>query len=47
LSARPSVTATIPVGSTPLWVAVSPDGRHVYVTNRNSGTVSVISTGTA
>jgi YVTN family beta-propeller protein len=44
VSTRPSVTATIPVGSTPLWVAVTPDGRHAYVANATTSTVSVIST---
>ncbi|MGQ0776973.1 MAG: TIR domain-containing protein [Pseudonocardiales bacterium] len=37
-----SVTATIPVGDYPSGVAVSPDGRHAYITNRDSGSVSVI-----
>jgi uncharacterized repeat protein (TIGR01451 family) len=42
-----TVTATIPVGTNPLGVAVTPDGAFVYVTNRNiSGTVLVIATGT-
>ena len=36
------VTATIPVGANPTGVAVSPDGRTVYVTNFASNTVSVI-----
>jgi DNA-binding beta-propeller fold protein YncE len=27
-------------------VAITPDGRFAYVTNRGDGTVSVISTGT-
>ncbi|HET9257573.1 MAG TPA: beta-propeller fold lactonase family protein [Pseudonocardiaceae bacterium] len=39
------VTDTITVGNRPLGVAVSPDGRHAYVTNYVSGTVSVIDTG--
>jgi DNA-binding beta-propeller fold protein YncE len=34
--------ATIPVGSTPKPVAVSPDGTHLYVTNQDANTVSVI-----
>ena len=41
----PSVVATIPVGSHPIGVAVAPDGKHVYVTNFFSDTVSVIDTG--
>ena len=36
----------IPVGSLPLGVAVTPDGAFVYVTNVNSGNVSVIDTAT-
>ena len=38
------VTATIPVGAGPQGVAVSPDGRSVYVTNIVFDTVSVIDT---
>jgi DNA-binding beta-propeller fold protein YncE len=30
------VTATIPVGSFPFGVAVSPDGSKVYVVNANA-----------
>jgi YVTN family beta-propeller protein len=30
------------VGTTPVGVAVTPDGTHVYVTNINSNNVSVI-----
>jgi YVTN family beta-propeller protein len=37
-----TVTATIPVGSEPLGVAVSPDGSKVYVANKGSDIVSVI-----
>ena len=40
------VTTTIPVGSFPDGVAVSPDGRRAYITNTGSGTVSVIDTAT-
>jgi YVTN family beta-propeller protein len=39
----PSVVATVPVGVGPNAVAVTPDGKHVYVTNAD-GTVSVIRT---
>src|SRR5262249_56186745 len=42
--ARDRVTATIPVGSGPLGVAVTPDGSGVYVTNFQDNTVSVIAT---
>ena len=36
----------IPVGTSPYWVAFTPDGTQAYVTNSNSsgGTVSVIKT---
>jgi YVTN family beta-propeller protein len=40
-----SVTATIPVGTHPVWVAVTPDGAHAYVTNSESDNVSVIDLG--
>ena len=41
------VTATIPVGSAPYGVAVTPDGSKVYVADMNSfGMVSVIDTAT-
>jgi YVTN family beta-propeller protein/VCBS repeat-containing protein len=39
-----TVTATIAVGRLPQGVAVSPNGSFVYVTNEDSGTVSVINT---
>ncbi len=39
------MSATIPVGTLPVFVAISPDGTHVYVRNRD-GTVSVITTAT-
>jgi YVTN family beta-propeller protein len=38
------VTATIPVGNVPTGVAVTPDGRKIYVANVNSDSVSVIDT---
>jgi YVTN family beta-propeller protein len=41
-----TVVATIPVGSFPEGVAVSPDGNQAYVTNNGSSTVSVIDTNT-
>ncbi|MBI1918641.1 MAG: hypothetical protein HYS12_28440, partial [Planctomycetes bacterium] len=37
-----SVLATIPVGTTPLGVAVNPVTDHIYVANHDSNTVSVI-----
>ena len=36
------VTATIPVGSNPMGVAISPDGTKVYVVNAHSNDVSII-----
>jgi YVTN family beta-propeller protein len=39
-----TVTSTIPVGSQPKGVSVSPDGSKVYVTNYEDSTVSVINT---
>jgi YVTN family beta-propeller protein len=43
--ATPVLVSTIPVGYNPLDVAISPEGRHVYVANARSDTVSVIDTG--
>jgi YVTN family beta-propeller protein len=40
------LTATIPVGQDPRGVAVRPDGRRVYVSNFDDGTVSVIDAST-
>jgi serine/threonine protein kinase, bacterial len=37
-------TVTVAVGASPRGVVVSPDGTRAYVTNRGSGTVSVIDT---
>jgi DNA-binding beta-propeller fold protein YncE len=34
--ATKNVIATIPVGKTPLGIAVSPNGTHLYVANENS-----------
>jgi|SRR6516225_4903775 YVTN family beta-propeller protein len=45
-TATNTVTATIPVGSSPLGVAVSPDGTRVYVANSSSNDVSVIDVAT-
>jgi YVTN family beta-propeller protein len=36
------VVKTVPVGITPLGVAVTPDGTKVYVANEGDNTVSVI-----
>ena len=45
-TATNTVVATVPVGSSLIGVAVTPDGAFVYVTNTGSGTVSVIATAT-
>ncbi len=39
-------TNTIPVGSAPEGVAISPDGRKVYVANKSAHTVSMVNTAT-
>jgi YVTN family beta-propeller protein len=41
-----TVIATVPVGTHPEGVAITPDGTRVYVTNEYSDNVSVISTAT-
>ncbi len=43
-SSQGVLTATIPVGPNPVWVAVLPDNSKVYCLNKASGTVTVIST---
>jgi YVTN family beta-propeller protein len=40
------VVATIPVGEYPEGAVLRPDGKELYVANRNGGTVSVIDTAT-
>lgn len=45
-TATNALTTTIPVGTTPDGVAVSPDGAHAYVADNSDGTVSVIDTAT-
>jgi YVTN family beta-propeller protein len=44
VKAMNTVIATIPVGTYPTGVAISPYGDYAYVTNHNNGTVSVINT---
>jgi YVTN family beta-propeller protein len=39
-----SVTASIPAGDVPGYIAVSPDGTKIYVTNWRSNNLSVINT---
>ena len=40
------VVPSITVGTGPLGVAITPDGKRAYVTNSDSGDVSVIDTAT-
>jgi cation/acetate symporter len=42
--AIPALGGTIPVGKTPGFVAVSPNGRHVYIANRSARVVTVVDT---
>jgi YVTN family beta-propeller protein len=44
--ATKNVTATVPAGSHPFGVAVTPNGANVYVANQNSNNVSAIDTAT-
>src|SRR5206468_10783121 len=39
-----AVTATLPTGSTPTGLAVTADGKFIYVANSGEGTVSKIDT---
>jgi len=43
-TATNTVIAAVQVGISPIGVAVTPDGTHIYVANNGSGTVSVIDT---
>ena len=45
-TATGAVSAPITVGKAPDVVAITPDGKHAYVTNFGDGTVSVITTAT-
>ena len=45
-TATNTLAATVPVGSSPGYVAVTPSGAYVYVANQASNSVSVISTAT-
>ncbi|MGH3603844.1 MAG: Hsp70 family protein [Pseudonocardiaceae bacterium] len=40
----PSIGATIQVGKTPGFVAVSPNGRHAYIANRDIQVITVLDT---
>lgn len=44
--ATPRVVLTLPVGASPLGLAVSPVGLNAYVANNGSGSVSVVDGGT-
>ncbi|MGH4025742.1 MAG: YncE family protein [Pseudonocardiaceae bacterium] len=44
LNGGPAVTATIHVGDDPEDIAITPDGRHAYIPNNSSDSVSVIDT---
>ncbi len=43
VGSSPTVVQTIPVGSGPQWVAVSPNSKWAYVENAGSNNISVIS----
>jgi YVTN family beta-propeller protein len=40
----PSIGPTIPVGATPGFAVVSPNGRQIYVANRTAGVITVVDT---
>ncbi|MFC5994137.1 Hsp70 family protein [Pseudonocardia hispaniensis] len=40
----PTIGPTIPVGTTPGFVAASPNGKLLYIANRNAGVVTVVDT---
>mgnify|MGYP003588682241 CR=1 FL=1 len=42
IAAKRSKVATIPVGSMPVGIEISPDGRHAFVANTNDNKVTVI-----
>jgi YVTN family beta-propeller protein len=42
--AIPAVGTSIEVGKTPVFVAVSPNGRHVYIANRDTQILTVVDT---
>ncbi len=42
--AIPALGVTIPVGKTPGFVVVSPNGRHAYITNRDAQLITVLDT---
>lgn len=42
--AIPALGATIPVGKTPGFIEVSPNGRHAYIANRDTQLITVLDT---
>jgi YVTN family beta-propeller protein len=42
----PTLAATIPVGKTPSYVQVAPNGKFAYITNQNAGVITVLNTST-
>ncbi len=40
----PALGPTVPVGNTPVFVAVSPSGHHAYVANRDTKLITVLDT---
>lgn len=40
----PAIGPTIPVGNPPVFVAVTPNGHHVYVANRDTQVITVLDT---
>ena len=45
-TATNAAVVTVPVGTSPFGVAITPSGAFAYAVNRNSNNVSVISTAT-
>jgi YVTN family beta-propeller protein len=43
-TATNQVTATVPVGRGPVWIAITPNGAQVYVVNADSNDVTIIDT---
>ena len=43
---EPRVTATVPVGETPGFVVISPDGRRAMIANQAAGMITVLDTAT-
>jgi DNA-binding beta-propeller fold protein YncE len=41
-TATNQITATVPVGKAPVFIATTPDGRLAYVTNADSNSISIL-----